>query len=203
MPIHHFGVSNQEYIRDALRLGGHFWEGFSGLPLEAGTSFTFLPAGCTAQLGARLEEPVLGHFEDLSGFREGEAYAQRHLHRHDGNVVLFGMNRSDDGLVRKGCRFEVRRVHSLPDSYYSRGLLLHGRTVAMEDVRDAISLAEFPFIVAALLETGAGDPVEWLEARLGESDFDRIMSATVSLMVEAYRGEGILFWTRNPVPPLD
>jgi hypothetical protein len=199
MPIHLFEASNEEYIREALRLGGLFWEGFSGLPLEAGTSFTFLPAGCPSELGARLKEAVLGDFEDLSCFREEEAFVQRHVSRHTGNVVLFGMNLSDALLAREGCQFEVRRVHSLPDSYYSRGLLLHGRTVTMEEVREAISLAECPFVVAALLETGADDPVVWLEARLGESDFERIMAATVSLMVEAYRGDGNLFWTRKGV----
>lgn len=206
MPIHNFGVSNQEYIREALRLGGHFWEGFSGLPLEAGTSFTFLPAGCPAELGARLKEAVLGDFEDLSCFREEEAFVQRHVHRHAGNVVLFGMNLSDALLAKKGCHFDVLRVHSLPDSYYSRGLLLHGRTVTTADVRDAISLAECPFLMAALLETEADDPAKWLEERLGESDFERIMAATVSLMVEAYRGDGILFWTRDAnlqIPSLD
>jgi hypothetical protein len=197
MPIHHFGHSNQQYIRQALHLGGQFWERFSGLPLEAGTSFAFLPAGCPAELGARLKEAVLGDFEDLSGFREEEAFVLRHVRGHDGNLVLFGMNRSDALLAKNRCLFEVCRVHSLPDSYYSRGLLLHGRTVAMEDVRNAISLAECPFVMATLLETGADDPVEWIEARLGESDFERILAATVALMVEAYRGDGILFWTRE------
>lgn len=197
MPVHYFETRKAKYIRETLRLGGRFWEQFESLPFEAGLSFTFLPVDCPVELASHLEEPVLGQFADLSGFREEEAFVQGHLHRHSGNIVLFGMDWSADVLAKKGCRFEVRQVHTLPDPYYSRGLLLHGVAVTMEDIRDAISLAECPFVLAALLETTADDPVEWLEAKLSESDHERIRAATVSLMVEAYRGEGILFWSRK------
>jgi hypothetical protein len=198
MPLHEFGFQNHEYVRRQLRDGGYFWEAYAQLPIESGCTFAYLPENCSKERAAKLEEAVLGGFDDTTCFREEEEFVLQHLRRVKGNVAILGVNLSNRLISAKSSRFNVLPTGSSSKAYYDKVLVLHGQTVTKNEIRGAFTLAASPVVFAALLETHEDNPIQWIKDQLGESMLGALVARTVGLIVEAYRGEGLLFWSASP-----
>ncbi len=195
MPLHWFGNVDSGYIRKTLSLGGAFWESIGSLPLEQGHTFTFLPAECPPSDASDLTAAVLGGFEDLTAFREEESFILRHIHREIGNIAIFGLNATHTRLAKCGVHVHAMQIVGCADDYYDKLVVLHGGSERPDEINDALVLAESPFLVGALLETQSEDPLRWLEDKLHNPPPRSLVAGITGLVVEAYRGEGALFWT--------
>lgn len=194
MPLHEFGYRNHEYVRRRLRDGGCFWEAFIQLPIESGSTFAFIPANCSKERAAKLEEAVLGNLDDTTCFREEEGFILQHLRRNRGNAAILGVSLSERLILSKSSQFELIQVRCSSQAYSNHLLILHRPSVTQNEIRNALTLAASPFVYAALLETHEDNPIQWIQDHSVESMHGALVHHTVSLIVEAYRGEGLLFW---------
>lgn len=195
MRLHWFENVNSGYIRKTLRLGGSFWESIGSMPLEQGNTFTFLPAECPPSDASDLTAAILGGFEDLTAFREEESFILRHIHREIGNMAIFGCNATHALRARRGAGVLTKQIVGCLDGYYDKLLVLHGGSVRSNEISEALLLTASPFLLGALLETQSEDPLRWLEDKLQNPPPRSLVSRITGLAVEAYRGEGTLFWT--------
>lgn len=199
MPVHEFEFPNREYFDRWLRDGGPFWEALTHLPIESGHTFSFVPENCPKEWAGQIEKAVLGGFDDTTYCREEEEFVVRHLRGSRGNAVIFGVNRSSRRVRTMDPRFQLLATGPSSTGINDGMVVLCGGAVTPDDVREALIIAESPFVCAALLETQEEEPVEWIRANLGEGTPGALPARTVGLIVEAYRGEGLLFWSASPV----
>jgi hypothetical protein len=198
MPLHQFSHSLERFIRGQLGLGGALWSAFASLPFERGHTFTFLPPAFPADLAGRVDEALLGRYQDQTSFEEEHSYIRDHIRRKTGNAAVFGLNtvRPDD--IGRLTRFGIVTLRSGFSQGYSKLLVLAGTHVDIGDIQDAMCLACCPFILGALIETGRPSPLDFVVAAAAEeATSDTLRQKTVGVIVEAYRGEGTLFWTRG------
>ena len=86
------------------------------------------------------------------------------------------------------------RVGGLPLEYCDKLPVLHGEHLTRNEISEAIGLAASLFVFAALLETQEGNPVHWIQDQLEQLTLGTIIARAPALIVEAHRGEGLLFW---------
>lgn len=197
MPVCVFGAEAASYIRSQFTYAGPFWSMFADFPLEEGHAICFLPEGFAAPAATALDQPVLDDSDDLISFRQGESFILNYLEATPGSLALFGTDRSDGQPLLAQVELPVHDVVGLEKTdYCHRYVALSGANVDEERVREAIEISESPFPYG-FLAARTGLDLDELGLRALSIEMLRTLGRRADcLIVEAFRGGGLLFWIR-------
>jgi hypothetical protein len=191
---HDFSRKIDQFIREQLRLGGTFWSAFETLPFDKGQTFAFLPPSFPADLACRVDEALLGHYEDQTSFEEEYDYIRKFLNSKSDHAVIFGFDQRSRSNKVQSQRFDILTLRPPVTEGYSSLVVLTGATADDDAIRDAMILAQCPFLCGALIESDQPEPLDFIASATSSSDVSQLVQRAVGVIVEAYRGEGSIFW---------
>jgi len=196
MPRHDFGADAADHIRRKLLSGGPLWSSLVQIQLEAGRAITFLPEGCEVVGVASLDRAILGSFPDLECFHLESLFVYEYLKRTPASVALFTTNLTADQPMMKSRSLPIAKIAGMEGADYGQCVVLTAKTGNLEAVGEALAISESPFPFG-LLSAGP----DALSACVRDSEFpltelQHLGLGADCLIVEAFRGEGLLFWIR-------
>lgn len=197
MPRINFGTTAADHVRRKLRWGGPLWSSLEEIPIEAGDSISFVPEGCRVEDAAMLEDAILSRSEHQEDFRAAESFVLEYLRHQRNSVAIFGTSRTDEQPTMRRCRLRVQSILDVPKVDYGRVVVLQSSFADSATVSEAIEVSESPFVLGML--TTLGDlPLNVLDdCELRLHQLRSLGLRTDGLIVDAFRGEGLLFWIRR------